>query len=64
VRQGGKADFTVSAGVGFPLRTSETLFNLALEYTHRNAAANLVEDNLKLTFNVAVAENWFFKRKL
>ena len=64
VQQGGKTDFAVSVGVGFPLRTSETLFNLALEYNRRRSAANLVEDNLKLTINVAVAENWFFKRKL
>ena len=64
VQQGGRTDFAVSAGVGFPLRTSETLFNLALEYNRRRSAANLVEDNLKLTINVAVAENWFFKRKL
>lgn len=64
VQQGGKTDFAVSAGVGFPLRTSETLFNIALEYNRRRSAANLVEDNLKLTINVAVAENWFFKRKL
>ena len=64
VLQGRKNDFTVSAGIGFPLRTSETLFNLALEYTRRHSAATLVEDNLKLTINVAVAENWFFKRKL
>ncbi|MCR4665434.1 MAG: hypothetical protein K5660_08725 [Paludibacteraceae bacterium] len=64
VQQGAKKDFSVSAGVGFPLRTSETLFNLSLEYTRRHSTAQLIEDNLKLTVNVAVAENWFFKRKL
>ncbi len=59
-----KKDFAVSAGMGFPLRTSETLFNLSLEYNRRHSASSLVEDNLKLTVNIAVAENWFFKRKL
>lgn len=64
VQQGAKKDFSVSAGVGFPLRTSETLFNLSLEYNRRHSAASLVEDNLKLTVNIAVAENWFMKRRL
>lgn len=57
-------DFTVTAGMGFPLRTSATLFNVALEYNHRRSAAPIVENSLRLTLNVAVAENWFFKRKL
>ena len=64
VQAGAKKDFAISVGMGFPLRTTETLFNLSLEYNRRHSASSLVEDNLKLTVNIAVAENWFFKRKL
>ncbi len=64
VRQTGAQDFTLTLGLGFPLRTSASHFNLALEYDHRRAAAQLTENNLRLTVNIAVAENWFFKRKL
>ncbi len=64
VQYDNRKDFTISAGVGFPMRTSLSLFNLALEYNRRHATTKLVEDNLKLTVNIAVNENWFFKRKL
>ena len=64
VGQTNRKDFTVTLGMGFPLRTSASLFNLALEYERRNATAQLTENNLRLTVNIAVAENWFFKRKL
>lgn len=55
-------EFTVSIGVGLPLRTVGTVFNASVEYTHRSG---LLEENmLKLTINAAIAESWFFKRKL
>ena len=60
---GGK-DLRVSIGMGFPLRTSGTLFNVTLEYNRRGISGGLWENGLQLTINAAVRENWFFKRKL
>lgn len=59
-------EYTVSAGVGFPLHGVGTHVNLSLEYTHRQGATNAYpkDNSLKFTINVAVAENWFFKRRL
>lgn len=57
--------YTASIGVGFPLRTAGTVINTTLEYQHRGSRAIGLEDNsLRLVINAAVAENWFFKRKL
>ena len=64
VGNSGQKDFTISAGFGLPLRTSATLVNTTLEYTHRASINHLNENCLKLTIAVAVNENWFFKRKL
>ena len=61
----GKApDITASIGMGFPLRTAATVFNVTLEYTHRGDKTTLQENSLRLTINAAISENWFFKRKL
>ena len=59
-------EYTVSAGVGFPLHGIGTHINFSLEYTHRQGAipAYPKDNSLKFTINVAVAENWFFKRRL
>ena len=57
-------DFTVTLGVGLPLRTVATVFNASLEYTHRGGDKMMQENMLKLTINAAISENWFFKRKL
>ncbi len=58
-------DYTASIGVGFPLRTSATVFNATLEYGHRGGQAmGLTENSLRLVFNASISENWFFKRKL
>jgi hypothetical protein len=56
----------VSAGIGFPLRTIGTVINTTFEYVHRGAMDNnaLSENALRLVVNAAIAENWFFKRKL
>lgn len=56
----------VSAGCGFPLRTIGTTINTTIEYLHRGAIAGdmLSENALRLVINAAIAENWFFKRKL
>ncbi len=57
-------DFSVSLGVGFPLRNVATVINTTLEYGHRGAAPALQENYLKLTINASISENWFFKRRL
>ncbi len=51
-------------GIGFPLYTIGTVINTTIEYTHRGSAAGLEDNSLRFTIGVAVAENWFFKRKL
>lgn len=53
-----------SIGVGLPLRNAGTVFNVSLEYAHRKMQTGLRDDQLKLTLNAAIAENWFFKRRL
>lgn len=62
----GAKDITAAIGVGFPLRTSATVFNATLEYGHRGGGYDgaLVENSLRLTINASISENWFFKRKL
>lgn len=57
-------DFSVSVGVGFPLRNSATIINTSLEYNHRGTNALVNENSLKLTINASISETWFFKRKL
>lgn len=57
-------DYMVSMGFGFPLRNSGTTLNLTVEYGHRGQIASLREDYIRVTFNAAVCENWFMKRKL
>ena len=56
----------ISAGFGFPLRTIGTIINTTFEYVHRGAISGdkLSENSLRLVVNAAIAENWFFKRKL
>lgn len=60
----GAKDITASIGIGFPLRTSATVFNATLEYGHRGDKGALEENSLRLTFNASISEDWFFKRKL
>lgn len=57
-------DFSVSLGVGFPLRNVATVINTTLEYGHRGSMQMLSENYLKLTINASITEYWFFKRKL
>ena len=57
-------DFTVSVGFGIPLRSAATVLNTSLEYGHRGSKTTLEENYLRLTINAAIAENWFFKRRL
>ncbi len=57
-------DVTASIGIGFPLRNAGTIFNASIEYTHRGMKTFLEENELKLTINASICENWFFKRRL
>jgi hypothetical protein len=56
----------VSAGIGFPLRTIGTVINTTFEYVHRGAMDGVMlgENSLRIVVNAAIAEHWFFKRKL
>lgn len=57
-------EFSVSVGVGFPLRNVATVINTIVEYGHRGTKGTLEENYFKFTINASVSENWFFKRKL
>lgn len=58
-------DLGVSVGMGFPLRTVGTVINTTFEYGHRGGGTGqLTENYLRFVVNAAIAENWFFKRKL
>lgn len=58
-------DLGVSIGMGFPLRTVGTIINTTFEYGHRGSGTGqLTENYLRFVVNAAIAENWFFKRKL
>lgn len=59
-----KPDFTVSIGMGFPLRTTLSMVNIGLEYQRRNSMTNISENCLKMIVDITVNENWFFKRRL
>ncbi len=64
VRTMSAKDFTVSIGVGFPLRSAATVLNTSLEYGHRGSKSTLEENYLRFTINASISENWFFKRRL
>lgn len=59
-----KKGYNISLGMGFPLPTTSTIFNLSVEYGHRGSSSRLEEHMLKLTINATINEHWFFKRKL
>ncbi|MFI3296388.1 MAG: hypothetical protein R3Y59_02040 [bacterium] len=58
--------FTLTCGVGLPLRTSKTIINIGLEYgnigTYNYTAVN--ENYLKLCVNLSLNETWFVKSKI
>lgn len=61
----GAKRITAAIGIGFPLWSVGTNINTTIEYSHRGSAATgLVDNSLRFTIGVSVAENWFFKRKL
>ena len=56
---------TAAIGIAFPLWSVGTNINTTIEYSHRGSmATGLVDNSLRFTIGVSIAENWFFKRKL
>ena len=60
----GAPRYTASIGIGFPLPTIGTMINTTVEYIHRGKPSGLEEHSMRFTLGVAIAETWFFKRKL
>ena len=55
----------VTIGLGFPLRTIATVINTSFEYGKRGFGTGVLQENyLRFVVNAAIAEHWFFKRKL
>jgi hypothetical protein len=56
-------DFSLTCGVGFPLRTIKTVINVLFEYGHIGASdySMLRERYFKFGLNVSLNERWFFK---
>lgn len=55
----------VTMGFGFPLRTIGTVINTTFEYGRRGITAGQLNENyVRFVINAAIAEHWFFKRKL
>lgn len=60
-----QASIGVSLGFGFPLRTIGTVVNATVEYGRRGFSVDQLNENyMRLVVNAAIAEHWFFKRKL
>jgi len=58
-------NFGITFGLGFPLSSSSrTVLNMAFEYGQIGTSPKLREDYFKFTFNIALAETWFFQRRL
>lgn len=57
-------EYIVSMGTAFPLHNVATVINTSLEYGHRGNHSTINENFIRFTLNVAVNENWFFKRRL
>lgn len=64
IQQSNSKDFGVSMGFGFPLRNIGTIINTTFEYGHRGTRNTLEEHYVRFTLSTAIAENWFFKRRL
>ena len=60
----GARRYTAAIGIGLPLPTIGTIINTTVEYSHRGKTSGLEEHSLRFTLGVAIAETWFFKRKL
>jgi hypothetical protein len=63
--QKGIDDYGFSLGLAFPLRRTNTFFNVGFEMGKRGTTQNnLIEDNYKRIFvSISLYDFWFFKRK-
>lgn len=59
-------DFSISLGLGFPLRTSKTIIHVNLEYGNIGSGrfARLKEDYFKFGVSFSLNETWFVKNKI
>lgn len=59
-------DFSITCGIGLPLRTSQTLINVNFEYGHVGAGRGslLNERYFKFGLNFSLNEIWFVKAKI
>jgi hypothetical protein len=62
----GTQNFAITAGVGFPFRSSKSIVNLNIEYGKIGSTANemLQEQYFRFGINLTLNENWFFKSKV
>ena len=57
-------NFAITAGVGFPFRSSKSVVNLNFEYGKIGSTAMLQEQYFRFGLNLTLNENWFFKSKV
>jgi hypothetical protein len=59
------SEYSISFGVGLPLRGMKTVLNLGMQYGVRGTTSeNLIRENyLKLVLGFSIYERWFVKRK-
>lgn len=57
-------NFGITFGLGFPLRRSRTMINMALEYGKIASYSALTEDYFKISINLGLTETWFRKLRL
>ena len=57
--------YGISCGFGFPIKKSNTMINLSLEYIKRGTTQNdlIQEDYFRLGLSFSAKDLWFFKRK-
>ena len=64
VNDHGTHDFSITCGVGLPIRTAKTVINLHLEYGNIGTALALKENYVKFGLNFTLNETWFQKVKI
>lgn len=59
-------DFSITLGIGFPLRTSRTIIHFNMEYGNVGSQqfAKLQENYFKFGFSLSLNEMWFVKQKI
>jgi hypothetical protein len=58
-------DFSLTCGIGLPLRTSRTVININFEYGNIGGMmATLKENYFKFGLNFSLNETWFIKAKV